>query len=222
MRQCRDDPDQPLPNDDHQGADDHDEGASDHHRPGVDHESASHHRRTSHHGGASDDRGAIDDNHARDDHERHHGHYRRPSDDHGASDDRWTGHHGGRVAPKRRAVAAIDVADAGDPADVHQEMRPVTDANLMDADCIHGVTWYDCKECGQGEVYAIPTIRIPVVLNRYRYLLADGRTVDAISALNSNSVERAEVLRWANGGKKSGDAKIVGATLIGPVHDAVT
>lgn len=23
----------------------------------------------------------------------------------------------------------------------------MTDANLMEADCIHGVTWYDCPEC---------------------------------------------------------------------------
>jgi hypothetical protein len=25
----------------------------------------------------------------------------------------------------------------------------MTDANLMDADCVHGVTWYDCSECPQ-------------------------------------------------------------------------
>jgi hypothetical protein len=24
----------------------------------------------------------------------------------------------------------------------------MTDANLMDANCIHGVAWYDCDECG--------------------------------------------------------------------------
>lgn len=24
----------------------------------------------------------------------------------------------------------------------------MTDANLMEADCTHGITWYDCKECG--------------------------------------------------------------------------
>lgn len=23
----------------------------------------------------------------------------------------------------------------------------MTDARLMDADCIHGVTWYECEEC---------------------------------------------------------------------------
>jgi hypothetical protein len=23
----------------------------------------------------------------------------------------------------------------------------MTDANLMDADCIHGVVWYECKQC---------------------------------------------------------------------------
>jgi hypothetical protein len=23
----------------------------------------------------------------------------------------------------------------------------VTDANLMDADCIHGTAWWDCTEC---------------------------------------------------------------------------
>jgi hypothetical protein len=23
----------------------------------------------------------------------------------------------------------------------------MTDANLMDADCVHGIAWYDCKEC---------------------------------------------------------------------------
>jgi hypothetical protein len=27
----------------------------------------------------------------------------------------------------------------------------VTDANLMDADCIHGVPWYECEECPQQE-----------------------------------------------------------------------
>jgi hypothetical protein len=26
----------------------------------------------------------------------------------------------------------------------------VTDANLMDADCVHGETWYECKRCEQG------------------------------------------------------------------------
>ena len=25
----------------------------------------------------------------------------------------------------------------------------MTDANLMDANCIHGVVWYDCDECEQ-------------------------------------------------------------------------
>lgn len=23
----------------------------------------------------------------------------------------------------------------------------MTDANLMDADCLHGVVWYECKQC---------------------------------------------------------------------------
>lgn len=23
----------------------------------------------------------------------------------------------------------------------------MTDANLMDADCIHGVVWWECQEC---------------------------------------------------------------------------
>lgn len=23
----------------------------------------------------------------------------------------------------------------------------MTDAYLMDADCIHGIVWYDCREC---------------------------------------------------------------------------
>jgi len=23
----------------------------------------------------------------------------------------------------------------------------MTDANLMEADCIHGVVWYECKQC---------------------------------------------------------------------------
>jgi hypothetical protein len=25
----------------------------------------------------------------------------------------------------------------------------MTDANLMDADCIHGVTWWECDQCEQ-------------------------------------------------------------------------
>ncbi len=27
----------------------------------------------------------------------------------------------------------------------------MTDSNLMEADCIHGMTWYDCKTCCQQE-----------------------------------------------------------------------
>jgi hypothetical protein len=26
----------------------------------------------------------------------------------------------------------------------------MTDAQLMDANCIHGIVWYECEECGQG------------------------------------------------------------------------
>jgi hypothetical protein len=26
----------------------------------------------------------------------------------------------------------------------------VTDTALMEADCVHGVKWYECKECPQG------------------------------------------------------------------------
>ncbi len=26
----------------------------------------------------------------------------------------------------------------------------MTDGWLMDADCIHGAVWYECKECGSG------------------------------------------------------------------------
>lgn len=32
----------------------------------------------------------------------------------------------------------------------------MTDANLMDADCIHGVTWWECKECAALTFYADP------------------------------------------------------------------
>lgn len=27
----------------------------------------------------------------------------------------------------------------------------MTDANLMDADCIHGVVWWDCAECAKDD-----------------------------------------------------------------------
>ena len=27
----------------------------------------------------------------------------------------------------------------------------MTDASLMDADCIHGVTWWECRKCCQQE-----------------------------------------------------------------------
>jgi ribosomal protein S27AE len=30
----------------------------------------------------------------------------------------------------------------------------VTDGRLMDADCVHGVTWYECAECERADLQA--------------------------------------------------------------------
>lgn len=27
----------------------------------------------------------------------------------------------------------------------------MSDASLMDANCLHGITWYDCDECGRAD-----------------------------------------------------------------------
>lgn len=32
----------------------------------------------------------------------------------------------------------------------------MTDSYLMDADCIHGVVWHECRECPQGPVELTP------------------------------------------------------------------
>jgi hypothetical protein len=74
----------------------------------------------------------------------------------------------------------------------------MTDANLMEANCVHGVVWYECKECSAQQEAALLGLATTDAL--FNELIArfdvNAQSREFESILNSNRVRTLSNMRF--------------------------